>query len=202
MIWDQGQEIICIIPLAGMIRDAIMHSSGNLGTSEEVCEFEGAICVTRSKSGRIHTCDAGIDVSNHPEGVMSFLPPEPDEVAEAIREDIKRLTGKNVAVILADTEIIPFGTMDMAVGSSGIEPRSKMFGEMDNFGKPKFGGIDLVAHELSSASALVFGQTSAAIPAAIIRGYQFHFNEVENISNTLIPKVSDAEVGRLIKQGG
>ena len=114
--------------------------------------------------------------------------------------EIKTLTGKNVAVILADTEIIPFGTMDLAVGSSGIEPRSKMFGNVDNFGKPKFGGIDLVAHELTAACALVFGQVNAGIPAAIVRGYNFKFNDIENISNTLVPKVSNTDIGLVAKQ--
>ena len=56
--------------------------------------------------------DAGIDGSNHPEGVVSFMPPVPDEAAEAVREEIKQKTGKEVAVILADTELMPFGTMD------------------------------------------------------------------------------------------
>ena len=35
----------------------------------------------------------------------------PDEAAEAVREEIKAQTGVEVAVIIADTEIMPFGTM-------------------------------------------------------------------------------------------
>jgi len=200
MIWDLGQEIVAVIPLKGMIRDAIMHSSQNLGRSEKLCEHEQAICITLSKDGRLHTCDAGIDGSNHPAGIVSFLPPDPDEVAEAIREEIKTRTSKNVAVILADTEILPFGTVDLAVGSSGIEPRSKMFGDLDKFGKPKFGGIDLTAYELAAAAALLFGQTNAGIPAVIIRGYDFEINEVENISNTIIPNVSGADSRKVLKE--
>lgn len=78
-----------------------------------------------------------------------MLPEDPDAEARKVREQIQKLSGKRVAVILADTEMIPFGTIDVAVGSSGIEPISKKFGQKDLFGKPKFGGVDLVAYELA-----------------------------------------------------
>ena len=101
---------------------------------------------------------------------------------------------------MADTEMVPFGTMDFAVGSSGIEPVSKQFGKPDLFGKPKFGGIDLTAYELTSASALLFGQTGAAIPVAIIRGFEYQINETVNISNTLIPQAAGADTTKAIKE--
>jgi coenzyme F420-0:L-glutamate ligase/coenzyme F420-1:gamma-L-glutamate ligase len=81
--------------------------------------------------------------------------------------------------------------MDFAVGSSGISPTSKMFGQRDLFGRPKFGGIDIVVHELTSASALLFGQTGAGIPAVVIRGCEYEVSETENISNTLLPVGGD-----------
>ena len=95
--------------------------------------------------------------------------------------------------------MIPFGTMDFAVGSSGIEPVSKMFGKKDLFGKPKFGGIDLTAYELTSASGLVFGQTAAGIPVAVIRGYEYEVNKTENISNTLLSQAGSADIAKAIK---
>ena len=157
------------------------------------------MCITRDRKGRIYTHDSGIDTSNHPQGIVSLPPPEPDEVAEAIREEVLTKTGKNVAVIIADTEIIFFGTMDMALGSSGISPRSKLFGKPDAFGKPKFGGMDLTANELTAASALVFGQVDSGIPAAIIRGFDFELDTTENISNTIIPQATDEQVKQTIK---
>ncbi|MHC4456602.1 MAG: coenzyme F420-0:L-glutamate ligase [Planctomycetota bacterium] len=190
MISDEGHKIMAILPLKGLFQRHIVNSSEDKKSSSQVVKHEHAVCITMGKDGKIHTCDAGIDGSNHQDDVVSLLPSDPDREAKKIREQIRRLTGRNVAVILADTEMIPFGTMDFAVGSSGIRPVSKMFGKLDLFGKPKFGGIDLVAHELTSASALVFGQNGAGIPVAIIRGYQYQITETENISNTLIPKQS------------
>jgi len=199
LIFDLGHEIIAMIPLEGMIKDAIVSSAYDRQTCEQLCRREKVMCITRDKKGRIYTHDSGIDTSNHPQGIVSLPPPEPDEAAEAIREDILSRTGKNIAVIIADTEIILFGTMDLALGSSGISPRSKLFGKPDTFGKPKFGGMDLTANELTAASALLFGQVDSKIPAAIIRGHDFELNTTENISNTIIPQAANEQVKQTIK---
>lgn len=199
MIFDEGHEILAIMPIKGIVEQHIINSSEDKECSREVCEHEKAVCITRGKNGKIHTCDAGIDGSNHPAGVVSLLPEDPDATAKIIREQIQKLSGKKVAVILADTEMIPFGTIDLAVGSSGIEPTSRMFGKEDLFGKPKFGGIDLTAYELTAASALVFGQTSAAIPVAVIRGCEFDFNETATVANTLVSQTKNADAVQAIK---
>jgi len=197
-ILDTDHEILAILPLKGAVRQQIMAASKDTHCSDQLIEHEHALFITKSKSGSIHTCDAGIDGSNHPDDVVSFLPEDPDKAARDIREQLQRLCGIKVAVILADTEMVPFGTMDLAVGSSGIEPRSKMFGKKDLFGKPKFGGIDLVAYELTAASALLFGQVNAGIPAVVIRGCEYEISETENISNTLTPQ-GDSGIARIIK---
>ena len=199
MIFDEGHQILAIIPLKGAIERHIINTSQDIETGKELVEHEQALCITRGKDGRIHTCDAGIDGSNHPPNIVSLLPKDPDAEARKIREQIQKLSGKQVAIILADTEMIPFGTMDFAVGSSGIEPISKKFGQKDLFGKPKFGGIDLTAYELTVASTLVFGQTGAGIPVAIIRGYEYVISETENISNTILLQASGADVAGVIK---
>src|SRR3972149_1326877 len=125
MIFDEGHQILAIIPLKGAIERHIINTSQDIETGKELVEHEQALCITRGKDGRIHTCDAGIDGSNHPPNIVSLLPKDPDAEARKIREQIQKLSGKQVAIILADTEMIPFGTMDFAVGSSGIEPISK-----------------------------------------------------------------------------
>jgi len=199
MIFDEGHEIVAILPLKGLIERHILSTSQDSQCTQELCDHEQAVCITRSKDGRIHTCDAGIDGSNHPPGIVSLLPENPDAEAKRIREQINNLIGRKVAVILADTEMIPFGTMDFAVGSSGIGPISKDFGRKDLFGKPKFGGIDLVAYELTSASALLFGQTGAGIPVVVIRGCEYEINETDNILNTMLPRAGDTDLGNAVK---
>ncbi|RLG05750.1 MAG: F420-dependent oxidoreductase, partial [Thaumarchaeota archaeon] len=88
-----------------------------------------------------------------------------------------------VAVVISDTEMwLSLGSLDFARGSSGIEVVSKNFGELDLYGRPKFGGVDHVAHEIACAAALLMGQTAKGIPAVIIRGCQYQRSE-EGISN-------------------
>ncbi len=199
MIFDEGNEILAIMPLKGVIKKHIFNASEDAATTTDLVEHEQAVCITAGKAGRLHTCDAGIDGSNHEKGIVSLLPEDPDAAAKQIREDLQKLTGKKLAVILADTEMIPFGTMDFAVGSSGIDPVSRQFGHKDLYGKPKFGGIDLTAHELCSASALVFGQTGAGIPVAVIRGYEYEINETANVANTMLPGDNSDGVARAIR---
>lgn len=199
MIFDEGHKILAIIPLKGIFERHILQTCDDAEAGKELIDHEQAICITKSKDGRICTCDAGIDGSNHPAGILSLLPEDPDAQAREIRRHIWKLTGKQIAVILADTEMIPFGTMDFALGSSGITPISRMFGQKDLHDKAKFGGIDLTAHELTAASALLFGQTGAGIPAAVIRGYEYEINETENISDTLLLQTSDADTTKTIK---
>jgi len=185
MILDAGHQIVAVLPLEGAITKYVVNGSTDAESSQRLCDNEKCLFITRSKSGSIHTCDAGIDGSNHPEGTVSLFPENPDGEAARIRAEIRKLTGKNIAVVLADTELIPYGTIDIAVGSSGVNPCSIMFGKKDKFGKPKFGGIDLVGLELTAASALLFGQTDSGIPVTIIRGYDYQFDEKKNVSNTL-----------------
>lgn len=197
MIFDEGHKILAIIPLKGILEHHIMQVTKDRKSAQELIEHEQAICITIGKDGRIHTCDAGIDGSNHPPDIVSLLPQDPDAEAKKIRQQLAKITGKKIAVILADTEIIPYGTIDFAVGASGMKPISAEFGQKDLFGKPKFGGIDLIAYELTAASTLLFGQTVAGVPVAVIRGYHYQSSETENISNTLLPQTSNADTAKV-----
>jgi coenzyme F420-0:L-glutamate ligase/coenzyme F420-1:gamma-L-glutamate ligase len=199
MIFDEGHEILAIMPLTGVIREHIFSASQDAEVTGELVEHEQALCVTLGRDGRISTCDAGIDGSNYPPGIVGLMPQDCDAAAKQIRQDLQKITERKLAVMLADTEMVPFGTMDFVVGSSGIDPVSKQFGFRDIYGKPKFGGIDLIANELCSASALVFGQSGAGIPIAVIRGFEYEINETANVSNTMLARDSKAAM-RAVKE--
>ena len=200
MILDEEHEILAIIALKGIIAEHVFGASADSPAARQLLTRKPALCITRDSRGRIHTCEAGIDSSNHPAGTVSLLPGEPDEAARDIRQQLQGLCGKEVAVILADTEIIPFGTMDLALGSSGISPLAREFGQKDRYERPKFGGMDLVANELASASALLFGQGPAGIPVAVVRGYSYQISESENIANTLPTQAGRRKVAEAIRE--
>jgi len=93
-IFDEGHKILAILPLKGILEQYIINTSQDSEQSKDVCEHEQAVCITRGKDGRIHTCDAGIDSSNHPAGVVGLLPEDPDKAARLIGEQIQKLSGR------------------------------------------------------------------------------------------------------------
>jgi len=161
MMSDAGHEIIVMIPMDGLIKEQVIRSCKDRRVAEELCRQEGVMCVTRDKTGRIYTHDGGIDQSNFPEGTAGYLPSDPDAVAMDIGQAIRKQTSLNVAVIIADTEIVLPGTMDISIGTWGISPQAKLFGQADGFGKAKFGGMNLVTYEIASTCALVPQTTDA-----------------------------------------
>jgi coenzyme F420-0:L-glutamate ligase / coenzyme F420-1:gamma-L-glutamate ligase len=119
--------------------------------------------------------DAGIDLSNAPDGWASLLPEDADESAKNIRSGIYHSTGKDIAVIITDTAAAPFklGGRDIALGCAGIDPLGRQYAAPDVFGNPKMGGLDLIADPLAGLGGLIMGQTNEATPLCLIRGYVF-----------------------------
>ncbi len=135
-----------------------------------ICEtWHGFVCA-----------NAGVDKSNVPgEQTVALLPKDPDRSARVIRRGIKKLTGKDVAVIVSDTHGRPLreGEINIAIGVAGIKPIRPRIGETDLFGYMLRVKQTAIADELSSAAELVIGQTNEGIPAAIIRGYPYPKSE-------------------------
>ena len=183
-VLDQSDEILFVFPFYELVKEGIINLekiSKNVAGAYEALKRIPYMLIVR-RGNQIYT-DAGLDFSNNPEGILSALPKNLDKIAKEIRRKIFELTGKDVAVVISDTEMwLSLGSLDFARGSSGIEVVSKNFGELDLYGKPKFGGVDHVAHEIACAAALLMGQTAKGIPAVIIRGCQYQRSE-EGISN-------------------
>jgi coenzyme F420-0:L-glutamate ligase/coenzyme F420-1:gamma-L-glutamate ligase len=132
--------------------------------------------------------DSGIDSSNLPPNTFALPVENHDEFAKAIRNRIAELTGRRVAVVICDTEIFLEGSMDFARGSYGIDPVDRRFACLDLYGKPKYGGVDAIAHEICAAAALLFKQAREGVPVAIVRGLEYR--ECECGLRDSMPKIS------------
>ena len=117
--------------------------------------------------------NAGIDKSNI-EGIDSFalLPQRPDISAKKCRLEIRRLTGKNVAVIICDTYSRPFrrGQVNFAIGMSGIYPFKDYRGKKDLFGQILRVKNIAIIDEIAAAAELLMGQAKEATPVVIFKG--------------------------------
>lgn len=149
--------------------------------------------ITETNNGII-CANAGVDRSNvlGDRNVVT-LPKNPSLSAQNIRQEIKRLTGANVAVIVSDTHGRPFrmGEINVAIGAAGIKPIRDRRGEKDLFGYVLKMKQTAVADELSSAAEIVIGQANEGIPAAIIRGYNYQTDENASATELTRPKEKD-----------
>jgi len=149
--------------------------------------------ITETKHGII-CANAGVDRSNVPgEKNVALLPASPDRSAENIRGKIGNLTGKDVAVIISDTQGRPLreGGINMAIGVAGINPIQDRRGEKDLFGYVLRVKRTAIADELASAAELVIGQADEGIPAAIIRGYSYPRSETAEATELIRPREKD-----------
>jgi coenzyme F420-0:L-glutamate ligase/coenzyme F420-1:gamma-L-glutamate ligase len=150
---------------------------------------EGHI-IAETKHGFI-CANAGVDRSNVPgERNVAPLPNDPDLSASGIRQRIRELTGKDVAILISDTHgrALRRGEINVAVGVAGIKPIRDRRGETDLFGYTLRVKQTAVADELCSAAELVIGQANEGIPVAIIRGYQYQKSEEASLKELLWPR--------------
>ena len=179
LILRASKEIVAVIPFRGMRRDLLSRVASDPRAAEELLRKIPALLVVVTRQGLI-ALDGGVDYSNLPPGYAIANVADFDEEARLLREEIERLTGKQVAVVISDTESNTsgkLGTVDVAVGSSGIKPVTPYFAARDRYGRPKFGGIDIVVDEAAAAAALLMGQTAEGVPAAVIRGLKYQRSE-------------------------
>jgi len=143
-----------------------------LRDSKEVIKADREALVVRRKDGLI-CLNAGVDKSNvDGDTIYVRLPENPDKSAVKIKNGIERLTGKEVAVIVADTYSRPHrvGQVEFTIGLAGLEPIIDYRGHEDLFGYQlhyKYVGF---ADEIAAAAELVMGQGVEGIPVAIVRG--------------------------------
>jgi coenzyme F420-0:L-glutamate ligase/coenzyme F420-1:gamma-L-glutamate ligase len=164
-----------------------------LRETKEIVRMRPNSLITETKSG-IVCANAGVDRSNvEGERNIVLLPENTDDSAQKIRQEIKRLTGCDVAVIVSDTHGRPFrmGEMNVAIGVAGIKPIRDRRGEKDLFGYVLRIKQTAIADELASAAELVIGQANEGIPVAIIRGYKYQATENASATELTRPKEKD-----------
>jgi coenzyme F420-0:L-glutamate ligase/coenzyme F420-1:gamma-L-glutamate ligase len=116
---------------------------------------------------------AGVDASNAlaPETLV-LLPEDPDASAARLRERLRELSGRDVAVIVSDSfgRAWRQGTTDVAIGCAGLAPLLDFQGQRDTTGYELHATVIAVADELAGAAELVRGKLEG-IPVAIVRGF-------------------------------
>jgi coenzyme F420-0:L-glutamate ligase / coenzyme F420-1:gamma-L-glutamate ligase len=115
---------------------------------------------------------AGVDSSNAPElGMLVLLPEDPDASAQRIRESLRRLTSRDVAVLITDSFGRPWrqGTTDVALGAAGLQVMLDLRGQRDRAGYELHHTMIAIGDEIAGAAELAMGKTDG-IPVVVVRG--------------------------------
>ena len=138
--------------------------------SARVLRRRGDLVISETSHGFV-CANAGIDLSNVPEGWAALLPLDPDRSARRIRDGLRARTGLDLAIIVSDTFGRPWrqGVTDVAIGCAGIAAVVDLRGTLDASGRALVVTEVAVADELAAAAELVMGKASG-VPAAIVRG--------------------------------
>ena len=166
-----------------------------LQNSTEVVEVGPNFIITETKHGFV-CANAAIDESNVDDGLATPVPENPDDSAREIREFLEKEFGKELAVIITDTQGRAFrvGAIGTAIGCSGINPLWVRVGEKDLYGRELETTEIATADELASAASLIMGQADEGLPVVIISGFSAfdHLrDEDSNITPLLRPKEFD-----------
>ncbi len=149
--------------------------------------------ITETRHGWV-CANSAIDKSNVSGGdSVALLPANPDRSARRLRQRVRELTGKRVAVIISDTFGRPLrmGHVDVAIGVAGINPILDLRGGRDIFGYVMRVKQAAIADELASAAELVIGNVGEMIPAAIVRGYRYPVDESAKARALIRPRSED-----------
>jgi coenzyme F420-0:L-glutamate ligase/coenzyme F420-1:gamma-L-glutamate ligase len=153
------------------------HVEAILRESKEVVRRKPGVIVVEHRLG-IVLANAGIDRSNVDgagEGDMVLLLPEdPDASAAKLKQKLDKHWSTDMGVIVADSvgRAWRLGTVGIAIGVAGVAAFDDRRGSPDLFGRPLEVTVTGHADAIASAAALVMGESTEGIPAALVSGVE------------------------------
>lgn len=164
-----------------------------LRESSEIVRMKHNSIIVEHNNGMV-CANAGIDRSNiNGENNVVLLPKDANASAGRLQKEIENKIGIKVGIIISDTHGRPLrrGEINVAIGVAGIKPIMDRRGKPDLFGYILKNKRTAVADELASAAELVIGQANEGIPAAIISGYNYQYEESASANELARPKEKD-----------
>jgi coenzyme F420-0:L-glutamate ligase/coenzyme F420-1:gamma-L-glutamate ligase len=140
--------------------------------SVRILRRRGDLVISETRHGFV-CANAGVDLSNVPEGYAALLPIDADRSARHVRDALRARYGVDVAVVVSDTFGRPWraGLTDVAIGVAGIAAVLDLRATLDATGRELAVTEIALADEIAGAAELVMGK-AAGVPAAIVRGLE------------------------------
>lgn len=161
------------------------------GESRRVLRRRGALRITETHHGFINA-NAGVDLSNTPDGTAVLLPKDPDKSARRLRAQILRRSDVDVAVMVTDTfgRVWRQGVTDVAIGSAGIKPVLDLRGTTDANGRMLEATEVAIADEVAGAANLVLGKAEGT-PFALLRGLDDSYFGAGSVRESIVRSSND-----------
>lgn len=136
------------------------------------------------------SANAGIDMSNAPEGYALLLPRNPDLEARRIQKRLEKQFGIKISVLISDSRTIPLrrGTTAVAIGIAGMNPLIDERGKNDLYGYKMSITTRAIADNIATAANLLMGETTERRPFAVVRGVSYEVTEEASMSSALMPE--------------
>lgn len=153
----------------GADREAVRQRAIDAETVRVVAR-RGPLKIVETRHGWV-VAAAGIDASNTAADTLVLLPEDADASARRLRDELQRLLGVTVAVVVSDTfgRTWREGLTDVAVGSAGVPALLDHRGDVDAHGNRLETTQVALVDELAAAADLVKGKL-AGVPVAVVRG--------------------------------
>ena len=168
-----------------------------LQESTEVVRKKPGVLIVRHRLGFVGA-HAGIDQSNinhDQDGSALLLPIDPDRSARLLQSGLQDQFNVSVGVIVADSANRPWrlGTIAIAIGAANTGVIVDQRGGTDLFDRELKVTLINRADTIASAANLVMGESSEAIPVAIVRGLS---NEASEDTAQLINRPLEEDLFR------
>jgi coenzyme F420-0:L-glutamate ligase/coenzyme F420-1:gamma-L-glutamate ligase len=143
-----------------------------LSESRQILRRRGGTLICETHHGFI-CANAGIDVSNVPDGWLVLLPRDPDRSARHLQAQLAATAGGRVGVVIADTHGRAFrrGIVNVAIGVAGFRAVVDHRGRSDREGRVLVATEQGLADELAAAAGILMDKASG-FPAVLVRGVE------------------------------
>ncbi len=163
-----------------------------LQESERVFDGEDGLVYLTFKNS-IFIANAGIDLSNAPDGYAILLPEKPWDWTKNYRDKLKsQYNLEHLGVLMTDSHLTPLrqGVTGLALAYSGFEGVESQIGKLDLFNKPLHITAKAVADDLASAAVLVTGEAGESTPFVIIQDAPITFThrDIDPVEILVDPK--------------
>jgi len=130
-----------------------------------------------TRKGGAFEINSGVDIKNSPIGMETVDLPEPNKVAERIRKDVQKMTGRKTGILIIDSNWYPLrnGSTGFTVGMAGFEPVKNCTVDengkqaFDIYGRPVPLARHNIADDVAAGAHLLVGEAGERVGVVIAK---------------------------------